>query len=230
VPYRDEILADSPVAYWRLGESSGTTAVDQRGLRSGTYVGGPTLGVPGILSSDPDTAVLLNTSQYVTVPDAPALSPEAGAAGKLTLEAWVRLSALPSGSPASVISKGAAGAYEYALRVQPSGAVEVILWSPGGTTYQAVASPSGAVAPGAWYHLAATCQNGVACQVFVNGALRATITSGWGATLPADKGAPVTIGRRGDNTQMLAGTVDEVAIYSTPLSATQIQEHYAARR
>src|ERR1039458_8802746 len=29
--YRSTVLADSPVAYWRLGETSGTTAADQMG-------------------------------------------------------------------------------------------------------------------------------------------------------------------------------------------------------
>ena len=36
-----------PVSYWRFGETSGTTAADSAGTRTGTYVGNPTLGVQG---------------------------------------------------------------------------------------------------------------------------------------------------------------------------------------
>jgi hypothetical protein len=40
------VLADSPLAYWRLGESGGSVAADSGGNgHSGTYVGNPTVGV-----------------------------------------------------------------------------------------------------------------------------------------------------------------------------------------
>lgn len=55
--YRDAVLATNPVAYWRLGEASGTVARDEIGANNGTYVGSPTLGVAGLLSGDANTAV-----------------------------------------------------------------------------------------------------------------------------------------------------------------------------
>ncbi|HXF56088.1 MAG TPA: PQQ-dependent sugar dehydrogenase, partial [Actinomycetota bacterium] len=49
-PYRDEVLSDAPLGYWRLGEASGTTASDASGGgHDGTYLGGATLGAPGLL-------------------------------------------------------------------------------------------------------------------------------------------------------------------------------------
>ena len=40
------------------------------GANNGTYVASPTLGVAGLLTGDPDTAVTFNgTTQYVTVAD-----------------------------------------------------------------------------------------------------------------------------------------------------------------
>ena len=82
--YRDSVLADSPAAYWRLGEPSGTTAADASGNnRTGSYVGSPTLGVGGALVGDSNTAVSFNgSSQYVEVPYAAALNPST----------WARLS------------------------------------------------------------------------------------------------------------------------------------------
>lgn len=58
--YAAAVLATNPVSYWRLGEPSSTVAVDQMGAHNGTYVNAPTLGVAGLLTGDPDTAVTGN--------------------------------------------------------------------------------------------------------------------------------------------------------------------------
>ena len=42
--------------YWRLGDTSGTTAADAVGAHDGTYLGGYRLGVPGGLLDDPNAA------------------------------------------------------------------------------------------------------------------------------------------------------------------------------
>jgi hypothetical protein len=67
--YEAAILAGGPVAYWRLDEASGTIAHDNWGGYDGTYNGGVTLGVPGSLTGDSDTAAEFNgTSGYVGTP------------------------------------------------------------------------------------------------------------------------------------------------------------------
>jgi len=67
--YEAAIVAGGPVAYWRLDESAGTTAHDNWGGFDGTYNGGVTLGVPGALIGDADTAAEFNgTSGYVGTP------------------------------------------------------------------------------------------------------------------------------------------------------------------
>jgi hypothetical protein len=50
--YRAAIMADNPISYWRLGETSGTVAADEMGANTGTYAGGVTLGVDGPVSTD----------------------------------------------------------------------------------------------------------------------------------------------------------------------------------
>ena len=53
--YKDTVLADMPIAYWRLGETSGTSALSSiGGNKTATYSGGVTLGVPSLLNSDDD--------------------------------------------------------------------------------------------------------------------------------------------------------------------------------
>lgn len=65
--YEDVVLADSPLAYYILGESSGTpqgtTMLDSSGNgRDGTYGGGITLGQPGIPGSTATAAVMTAVS------------------------------------------------------------------------------------------------------------------------------------------------------------------------
>src|SRR5690349_13621690 len=57
--YQQVVLADSPLAYWRFGESAGTVADDisAGGGANADYTNGPTLGVAGLLGGDTDTAV-----------------------------------------------------------------------------------------------------------------------------------------------------------------------------
>ena len=51
--YFDTVMQYSPVGYWRLGETSGTTAADSSGNgRNGTYTGTYTLNRPSLIPSD----------------------------------------------------------------------------------------------------------------------------------------------------------------------------------
>src|SRR5439155_18139558 len=53
------VIADAPVAYWRLGETSGSTANDYYNGHNGTYFAA-TLGQSGYSALDADTAVTFN--------------------------------------------------------------------------------------------------------------------------------------------------------------------------
>lgn len=47
--YVDAVLADNPYAFWLLDEASGTTATDEMGAATGSYVNAPTLGQTGLV-------------------------------------------------------------------------------------------------------------------------------------------------------------------------------------
>ena len=86
--YPAAIIADNPAGYWRLGEASGSSALDSSAnLLDGSYIGCPRLAQPGALSGDSDTAVGFNgSSQYAQVPYSAALNPAA-----FTVEAWAKV-------------------------------------------------------------------------------------------------------------------------------------------
>src|SRR4051812_32689998 len=61
--YRDTVMADSPQAYWRLGDSGGSAADETGHGNTGTFASsGVTTGASGAIAGDSDTAVTLNGS------------------------------------------------------------------------------------------------------------------------------------------------------------------------
>jgi hypothetical protein len=84
--YSRAVLADYPVAYFRLGEAGGTTLCDSAPAAvNGTYATGATHGVLGALASDPAA-----TAASVAAPSAGIGTGGAGLTGhgSFTLEGW----------------------------------------------------------------------------------------------------------------------------------------------
>ena len=86
--YKSEVLADSPSAYWRMGESSGTTAVDIVGGHNGTLTQ-MVLGEAGAITNDTDTAFGFSGSSYAIVPFSADLNTPA-----FSIECWANTKSL----------------------------------------------------------------------------------------------------------------------------------------
>ncbi len=216
--YRDEVLADSPVAYWRLGEPVGATvARDEMGAHPGTLSGLVVtgLGAGGGLAGDDDTALICTPSwqNYVTVPDAPDLRPQT-----ITVEG------LLNGSTTArylyVCRKSLLGSYMLRYDITTGFATAAMNLSG---TVQVV---SGAVnlADTAWHHLAAT-YDGTTLALYVDGALVAS--GAFPGALTYDAGA-LTFGANPAGPEWAYGRVDEVAVYAHVLPAQRIIAHSLA--
>jgi PKD repeat protein len=217
--YRSVVLADGPVSYWRLGDATGTTAADSAGSNTGSVRSGVTFGVPGALIGDPDASMGFNgTSGYVSVPSSAGLNPT----GDLTVEAWAKPGALDGMTRALIHKGGTSGYPSYQYRI---GLTSGNLWR--GTVY--VGSNNLTVtAPGtpstvAWTHIVMS-RSGSTLKLYVNGTAVATATAS--GALNTSTGM-LAIGRTGAvSVDYFKGSVDEVAVYPTALSATRIAEHY----
>lgn len=89
--YSEAVLADGPVAYWRLNEASGPTAVDLGTAGAdGTYVGAVGFSAPDLIGMEDDAAAAFNGSDArVNVPD-DALINTGGPYEEKTVELWFR--------------------------------------------------------------------------------------------------------------------------------------------
>jgi Concanavalin A-like lectin/glucanases superfamily len=217
--YPDKVIRDGAVAYWRLGETSGTTAVDVIGGFNGTISGGVTLNQPGALA-DGDKAMLFDgTTGSVNMGTVVPLQ----ITGDLTVEAWVYKTATALGMVAVCQqSSGAVIPYEFRLTaVNPAG-IELVHAGDGGGE---VVASTGTVANNSWHHVVVT-RAGPAVTFYIDGILSNSTT---GTITPTGTGAVTSIGRRTDTFGFFPGSLDDVAIYPTALTAPQIAAHYAAR-
>ncbi len=212
--YRNEVLADAPVAYYRLGETSGTVAKDASGNgHDGTYVGGVTLGAAGAVDDDDGAASFIATS-YVDLGDVAALKP-----AYVTAELWLRTSGhsgMPIATPPSP--------YGYDIYINPTGTPR---WELDGVLLPVTSSaPSQVVNDGAWHHLVGT-YDGARGKLYLDSILVVDFSYAGGALEYA--AGSVNINRRSDVGGQIC-TIDEVAIYATALSPTRIAAHYEAAR
>ena len=214
--YAGAVTADAPVAYWRLGEASGVAAEDATGRNPGTYEGAPGLGAPSLLGTDAaNKAVAFDgVNDDVRVPSSSSLALTAS----LSLEAWIRPASLPAaGAFASVVTKAEA----YSIQFNGPRLEFTVMQNGARRRLQA---PAGAVVAGSAYHVVAT-YDGTTQRLYLNG----TQVASAGLTGPASTSTNgLRIASWNGSKEFFAGSIDEVAVYGSVLSATRVAAHWSA--
>lgn len=209
--YRATVLADNPVAYWRLGETSGTQAVDASGNGwHGVYEGSITLGESGLLTGDSDTAVRFpdtgNTNR-VSISGFNVSFPNG-----ISCEAWIKKAAgvqgtyLRRGNDFMLDADGGSNRLRFTINAQF-----------GLGTYLNFPQD------GLRHHVAGTF-DGSTLRVYLDGqqvsSSQFTGTVNNGSTL-------LRLGNQDDQpTRVFRGVLDEVALYAHPLSPDRVLAHY----
>jgi len=220
-----EILADGPLAYYRLNDSVTTATLDTAtnsgslgASGNGNYNGG-THPVAGAIVGQPgDTAADFPGAGSMLVPFQAGLN----VAGPFTFEFWMKPAAAASACVASSIKLGNSGWLFY------NSTLVAGQWS-----FRTINSASanqntsgGTVTPGVWQHVVGV-WDGTANFLYVNGVQVATTPTA--TFLPnSDPTLPLTLGIRSDNGFQANGTMDEAAYYGYALSAAQVLAHYQA--
>ncbi len=224
VAYTNQVTADSPSLYYRLGEASGTVARDRGSARAdGTYVGSARLGLPGAIGCDPDTAAGFdgNTTEVTSSADAIA------APATFSLEAW--FSTTTGGGKIIGFGNsrdGKSGNYDRHVYLTDVGNVVFGVYNNG---FHWITSP-GTYEDGRFHHVVATLSPTGGMVLYVDGAQVGTDTNSVGEDHPGYwrvgydnlDGWP---GQPGNS--HVTGTLDEVAVYPTALSAERVAAHYA---
>ena len=219
--YSDAVLADNPLVYYQLNETSGTTAVNSAATGSaynGTY-NNVTLGATGPNGFLDKAAVLDGTTSSITVP---AL---ANGLTAITIETWLNCASFTASGNANCLfmtDGWQAGGLHYQF-VPPD-------WSGGmplGTAAFGAFSGSGAanspaVPTNEWRHFVITCGGGTATY-YVDGVAAVPAA----VTILVDL-IQAHIGAWNGGERFLHGSVAQFALYNKALPASHVLAHYNA--
>ncbi|HEY8074977.1 MAG TPA: LamG domain-containing protein [Labilithrix sp.] len=216
--HRAIVMADGPLAYYRLADSAGNVAKDETGNFDGTYFGALGYAKAGPFAGQSRSVHFGGSPQRI---EANALANRGGSWTDLTIEAWV----------ASELAPGSEG--DIAQFADPSGSTVISLFRD--DTTNGIKAHVGDFYPQAsamlldtdWHHVALTMASNT-ITLYVDGAsvaqtagAQAVPASGlfgigvdWNA---ADGGAT--------RSSYWHGRLAEIAIYEKALTATQIATH-----
>src|SRR5437016_3630026 len=221
--YAPAVLADSPTGFWRLAETSGTTAADATGHGNVlTYSGGYTVGAAGSIVGDSSTAVQFNGSTAT----ANRTSSPVTSTTNWSVEAWV--------NPASINQAGvmlyngkedtADGGYGFAISASTgltTSGSELV----GAVNGAAIDSGYAFTNANTWYDVVMT-RDTSTIRFYVNG----RITSKTSTTAPTAPSGRFSLGSgvnsSGSVVQPFNGVIDDAAIYPIALSAGRIADRY----
>ena len=225
--YGARVLADGAAHYWSFDETDGDKAEDFVAQRNMTIRGGAyKRGGESVLGSGASLAMTSDSNNKSHA--ATRVASQAPTA--FSMEAWVRTTSTSGGQIMGYGSSedNQSWSRDRMVYMRNDGTLSFMLYPDKLTT---VTTPK-SYNDGQWHHIVASMSPTAGATLYVDGNLAAfdgTMTSGqsysgyWrigGDSLDGVNGQP-------SNTNIQAD-IDEAAVYSTPLSARQIAEHYTA--
>ncbi|WP_199424896.1 LamG domain-containing protein [Actinotalea solisilvae] len=217
--YGAAVYAAQPDLYWRLDEAAGTVAADAsiNGV-TGTYRGGVGLGAAGAIAGTSGTAATFNGSSSFLSSDQSYANPR-----NYSEELWFKTTTTNGGKIIGFGTSpdGLSGGYDRHVYMETDGRLTFGVW----TGFTNTTTTSDAYNDGQWHHLVATQSSTTGLALYVDGVLRGTN----GQTSAQDYVGHWKVGA--DNTwgpqPYFQGTIDEVAVYPTTLSAQTVAEHWS---
>jgi len=215
----------SPVSQWKMNDNLATTAViDSIGLQNGVME--DNTGDKTVTGKINTALNFENTSisgdEYITISDNDTYS--ITNTGELSICFWAK-GTKPASSYSHLLGKSNGGQHEWAFRLSSSGNVNGIFWALSGTPEYSTTS-SGGWEDEVWTHWAVTAKDGE-IKLYKNKLLVSTNTDLNISNL-ANGTEDVVLGTRGadEGVKGFNGSLDDVRIYSTLLSASDISAIY----
>lgn len=211
--YEQGVVAAGPLAYWRMGETSGSTALDFAGALDGMITNNVTIGAAGPAAPAFPGLESNNTGYSLDGVDSYVQGASMGLAGPLSVAAWVKPNVL-SGDQA-IAGENAS----WAFKVYNN---ELRFTTPGILDHN---SSGAALTAEAWHHVAVTFDPGATAgaKFYVDGRLVSSTT----ASALTKGNSTFWIGKNQWSGQNFNGVMDEVAVYDKLLSEDTIAAMYS---
>ncbi|MCP4595484.1 LamG-like jellyroll fold domain-containing protein, partial [Neptuniibacter sp.] len=223
--YESIVMAQGPIVYYHLDESSGSAVVDASdNTQDGTYSGDPLLDVEGAFGNGLNTAVEFDGSDdFIDVPDDGSLDLRR----QITMSLWFKVDAF-NNTWMPLIYKGDSSNNTYYLYLRNTGYLQLGSVDISGSEY--IYTNSGLIQQSQWYHVIGVIDRDAGeMKIYINGELEA---SGDVRTNDAvSKTQPLRIGWSYTHSSVsrFDGAIDEVAIFDYALTANQVTAQYDAR-
>lgn len=223
--YELEVRADSPSHWWRLGALQGSYSVDQIGTSHGLSHGGVTFGQAGAIANDSDTSAAFNgTDGWIDFGSGAVISTM-----PYSLEFWFKVATISGPGDRYLIAQGTNAATTGPPVAGMSGSDA---GDPGKLSVSGVTAPN-RLDDGAWHHVVYTVASASAgaANLYVDG----VATNGTTAAAPFGSTFQVGAPSQPSGSYLVSrffwpGSVDEIAIYPTVLSAARVAAHNSAGR
>ncbi len=219
--YFATVMADEPLAYWRLGEANGPTVVDASGNgHNGTADAGVQFNRQGLIAGGGDGALNTVGNSRVTVSAFEKFPP--GSTG-FTTEYWIKLNAPPTGFN-NIVGDGESSGDFYMMNYL-TGSGQIRPHFSFANTPVSIDSVT-QLAVGQTYHVVTTWDiNTGTTNIYINGQL--DITGSTSTNVPDNTNNVMYLGK--DNREPGGDfDLDEVAFYARALSAAEVAEHFSA--
>lgn len=222
---------DSPFVFYALDEGAGTSATDSSGNgRTGTILAAATRETGDCVGTDPSLALGGADTSGITVPGAAIAPPDT-----FSIEIWFRTTSTRGGQLIGFgeSASGTSAVADRRIWMRSNGALRFSIRE--NNTVRTLNAP-GSYRDGAWHHVVATLSSS-GMRLYVDGALAAANNrdtayhySPYGSDGFWRVGGDTTTGMPGVSDATLVSSIDNAAVYTTALSATQVAAHYAAGR
>ena len=228
--YARTVAEDGPSSYWRLSETSGTTAADLTGTRAMTTRARVTMGTAGAIAGDSDTAMTFSGSSngdaiHSTNEPAPV---------EFSAEAWIKTSTNRGGriigfGSATSGTPGTSGTSDRHVYMDNAGRLHFGVQANG----RNVVSSRSSYNDNAWHHVVATMSQADGLALYVDGVRVASrddvriadaYNGYWrlgGGSLSSWTNVPSSV--------WFAGAIDDAAVYDgRVLTSQQVRDHFEA--
>jgi hypothetical protein len=242
--YKETILHDDPFAYYRLDERNVAQPVaDERGNHPGTFQNDPALAVPGALANEPQSRAVTfrrAQAQYAWLTNFGQFGSRM--TNGCTAEYWLKTGNATDHQTIFGVANGPGYINDFLADIAYNGTrnrlrlyIRDNRWNRYEVNFQA-GGQNANIFDNAWHHIvhvyapkAAELEDRVV--FYIDGVRqKVAVLHKGNAPVFANFNHPLTLGAmdlRGKQPDHLDGSLDEVAFYTTPLSAEQVKRHHA---
>ena len=209
----------SPLGHWKFDEGYGTT-LNNSGSKGTSIAGSSAGGAAWTNHGKFGKAIVTDgTATYATIPDDDSI--DFNYNQDFTVSFWMRDIGGSTASKA-IVEKWTTGGtpYPYVFRTATGNKVIFLRFD---TTNNPFITSSKVVMDSAWHHIVGV-KNGSTMYLYVDGVLDGTTTDSTNTT--TTNTSAVQIGRRGGGSNFWSGNLDELKIYNSALTASQVKLEY----